>query len=333
LRRPIGATTALAALASLALASHASASIEIGSHCVGDTYSGNATLVQIANDPADPLPAAAPSAGVITSWSVNVPPLGFAIPEKLKVMRPGATPNQFTTVAESGFEAVLGPASFEARIPVQAGDRLGVYASDSSGPLFCSITGHEGDVLGSAAGDTPAGATRSFLPAENNQLAMAAKIEPDADGDGYGDETQDRCPQSPASQSPCPPISLEAFPIVLKRSVLVLVSASAEAPVQVFGQVAYGAPRRARAHNSKSRHAVRLPARIAGLSGGSQSVKPGDIARFNVKLPKPVKRRLARLPRSRSLKGTITARATDLAGRVTDRTIAIRLPGQKRTHR
>jgi hypothetical protein len=34
---------------------------------------------------------------------------------------------------------------------------------------------------------------------------MSATIEPDADGDGFGDETFDQCPQSAASSQPCPP--------------------------------------------------------------------------------------------------------------------------------
>jgi hypothetical protein len=30
-------------------------------------------------------------------------------------------------------------------------------------------------------------------------------IEPDADGDHFGDETQDKCPSNPAAQGTCPP--------------------------------------------------------------------------------------------------------------------------------
>lgn len=328
-------TGLVAALAAAALsfgASGAAASTEIGSHCVGDTSGGNATRVQVANDPTDPLPAAAPASGVITSWSVNVAPPGFALPEKLKVMRPTASANQFTTVAESDFEAVLGQSSFETRIPIQAGDRLGLYASDSTGALICSVTGKDAEVVGSAAGDTAIGSTRSFLTAEETQLPVAAKIEPDADGDGYGDETQDRCPQGAATQAPCPTITLDTFPVVLKRSVLVLVSASETSSVQVFGQVGW-----------KPRHkggalATKTPGKpgdhvstgvIVGLRGGTTLVKPGEVTPFNVKLPKSVLRHLGDISPKQVVKGTITARTTDLAGRVTDHTITIRLHGRK----
>jgi hypothetical protein len=68
---------------------------------------------------------------------------------------------------------------------------------------------------------------------------------------------------------------------------------------------------------------------IAGLIGGTQTVSPGQVARFNVKLPNSVKRQLRQIPTGKSLKGTITARTTDLAGRVMDRVINIHLKGQE----
>ena len=161
---------------------------------------------------------------------------------------------------------------------------------------------------------------------------MSAVVEPDADGDGYGDETQDRCPEKAALQIPCPAIALEAFPIVLKRSVLVLVSASSESSVQVFGQVGWKPRHKGGALASKTaKPGDHLSTGvIAGLAGGTQSLKPGEIGRFNLPLPKSVKRQLRQIPRGKSLKGTITARTTDLTGKVVDRTISIRLPGQKR---
>jgi hypothetical protein len=41
------------------------------------------------------------------------------------------------------------------------------------------------------------------------ELLVQATIEPDADGDGYGDETQDQCPTQASTQGPCdntPPV-------------------------------------------------------------------------------------------------------------------------------
>jgi hypothetical protein len=36
-----------------------------------------------------------------------------------------------------------------------------------------------------------------------NELLVAATIEPDADGDGFGDETQDKCPRQKTTQGAC----------------------------------------------------------------------------------------------------------------------------------
>ena len=68
---------------------------------------------------------------------------------------------------------------------------------------------------------------------------------------------------------------------------------------------------------------------IVGLSGGTTLVKAGEVTSYNVKLPKAVIRHLADISPKQVVKGTITARTTDLAGRVTDHTITIRLHGRK----
>jgi len=36
------------------------------------------------------------------------------------------------------------------------------------------------------------------------RLDVSAQLEPDDDGDGFGDETQDQCPTSASTQGPCP---------------------------------------------------------------------------------------------------------------------------------
>jgi hypothetical protein len=56
------------------------------------------------------------------------------------------------------------------------------------------------------SGDVAVGETRTATgPFPNYRVNVSATIEPDADRDGYGDETQDRCPTDPSTQGPCPP--------------------------------------------------------------------------------------------------------------------------------
>jgi hypothetical protein len=60
-------------------------------------------------------------------------------------------------------------------------------------------------------------------------------LQPDADGDGYGDETQDDCPQSVAFQTTCPTISFAPGYSVGARTIKVTVRSSATTPVAITG--------------------------------------------------------------------------------------------------
>jgi hypothetical protein len=53
--------------------------------------------------------------------------------------------------------------------------------------------------------DIPPGTTATFNPpVANVQVDVAASLEPDVDGDGFGDETQDRCLGVPGPMDGCP---------------------------------------------------------------------------------------------------------------------------------
>jgi hypothetical protein len=55
---------------------------------------------------------------------------------------------------------------------------------------------------------TPAGPLnqeRAMNAGNQFRVDVGAVLEPDADGDGFGDETQDACPSDASTQGPCPP--------------------------------------------------------------------------------------------------------------------------------
>lgn len=119
---------------------------------------------------------------------------------------------------------------------------------------------------------------------------------------------------------------------MLKRSVLVLVSAGETSSVHVFGQVSWKVRQKGGARNSKaSPGGGKLIGLIVGLTGGTRTVGPGEVARFNVKLPKSVRRRLGRISPSESLKARITASTADVAGRTSTKLLKVRLPGRDRS--
>ena len=150
---------------------------------------------------------AAPSNGVITSWAhlaaANPPALRF------KVVRPLGG-GSYALVAESGSTpqsaGVLN--RFPVRIPVQRGDTIGFFfAISPPTPAYpCAMeTGLAGDVARDINEDVPFGATSYPETLSELRLDVSAQLEPDADRDGFGDETQDQCPSDASTQRPCPP--------------------------------------------------------------------------------------------------------------------------------
>ena len=139
---------------------------------------------------------AAETSGVITRWSFN--PGGRSPQLKLKVARPiAAIPGdphhfQYRIVGEHPTVTVPsgGVTSFPAQIPVQAGDVIGIHTVNEA-LCFRDI---DDDDFGFhfKSGDTLPGATDVFTRGGLDiQLSVSALLEPDCDGDGLGDETQD----------------------------------------------------------------------------------------------------------------------------------------------
>jgi hypothetical protein len=128
-----------------------------------------------------------PGAGVITSWSFFAaagPPPAV----RLKVGRE-VGPNQFTVVGHSANEAIApsGLRTFPTRVPVQAGDVIGFFHPAPGGS---SCLGTPGFTVQGAPGDLQPGTTATFSPFVA-RLDISAILEPDADCDDFGDETQD----------------------------------------------------------------------------------------------------------------------------------------------
>jgi uncharacterized repeat protein (TIGR01451 family) len=153
---------------------------------------------------------AAPSDGVITTWSYQSNTTAGDV--KLKVFRPTATPGTFLTLGDSRQTVPASTLnSFAARISVKAGDVLGLtvlsagMACVAPGASSGDIAWNDGSIMG-PGGDPSPGTVHTFGigPFSSFRTDIAASLEPDADGDGFGDETQDRCPGTPGSVQGCP---------------------------------------------------------------------------------------------------------------------------------
>ncbi len=309
-------TAGFMAAGALVFASAAAAATEFGNSCVATSASApKSALVQLERAPGSPLPLAAPSAGVITKWKVNLTPeASISIQQQLKVFRSTGAPKQFLVVGESAPGIVSrGANSIETRVPVAAGDLIGLLGAGVApeiGPLYCKSESTTDKVLVFAPNPLAGSTITAAGEGSKAQVAVSAVIEPDADGDGYGDETQDKCPLSAALQTACPQITLDAFSLVGGSSVSVLVATSSEAPVKVTGTVKLG------------------KAGTAKLSAKSKTVKAGKITSFKLKFSTKLKQALKELGPGQKLKLKIVASATSAAGQVTRDKLKAKLKGQ-----
>lgn len=80
-----------------------------------------------------------------------------------------------------------------------------------SGSSYCTVNANsplEGWRYVNTFNPWHSGDTAGFAPeASGTRFAIGAVMEADADGDGYGDETQDLCPTSASTQASCPPVA------------------------------------------------------------------------------------------------------------------------------
>ena len=300
-----GLFVCLAASAGLSAPPAAAESAEIGNRCAGNSAPVGKTAVMTAKGGADSLPITPGARGVITRATFNVPALkGATFQTTLKTMRGTGVANEITVVAQSAPLPIAdGARTFDVRIPIAAGDLVGAWGLP--GTLLCN-TGDSADVVGVIDGDLQPGQTATFTPRAGQAIPVVATVEPDVDGDGYGDDTQDRCARSAALQTACPVIRLASTAAAQQGSILVVVSSDHPARVRVTGK-------------------TRVNGTSVKLDGGIRKVKPWTLGRFTVPYPKALKAALAALPPGGHITVKLTARTTDRLGRITTATSRVRV--------
>ncbi|MFN8151369.1 MAG: hypothetical protein U0R24_09630 [Solirubrobacterales bacterium] len=103
----------------------------------------------------------------------------------------------YKIVGESGLQSPVANTlnTYPVRIPVQAGDVLGFAFTGDSNP--CVGGAAAGTTVRYVGFDPASGSTADFSSSLTYPIDISATLEADADGDGYGDETQDSCPNLP----------------------------------------------------------------------------------------------------------------------------------------
>lgn len=144
-----------------------------------------------------------PVTGVITGWQLASGSAGN--PVRLRVLRPGGTAGTFSglgTGLAQTTDAGLNKFTSE-RLFIQAGESIGL--DDAQGLFFAQgLSGALVRWWSPAIADGAGASAPTNTSAAGHSLQLNATVEPDADGDRFGDETQDACPgDATRSEPPC----------------------------------------------------------------------------------------------------------------------------------
>lgn len=247
-----------------------------------------------------------PSAGVITSFSH----LAEASPDatlQLVVLRPVGA--DFQVVGVSSPQTLVGGLinTFPEQIPVEAGDLIGLQGSNLGLGALAS-SGSAGDKVRASSGFAIGGATLaggSMVTYSSLRVDVAAVVEPDADGDFHGDETQDRCPTQTSTQEYCdttgPVLSISRRKVQRSsKSFEFSVTSLETVQVTVTGSLRYTLRRNGRRIS-----------RTIPLAAVQRELAPAFASRFRYKLSS---RARSALRKSGSLRASLTIASTDLLG-------------------
>jgi hypothetical protein len=224
---PLAVTATALSTGALALVAPAmaSAAVTIGANLTGTPQHQN-TCAGPTPDPMKPscgiavlteggLSQAAQSDGVVTRWRIK----GGSGPMMFRVIRP-QTNGDYLLVSSGPVEtpANTGVMTFNTQQPIQAGDYIGLELESATATLGVDMGEPPSSTSASAfVGPTPDGSTATPMVSAGARGYLNADIEPDADHDGYGDETQDQCPTNATTHGPCPPpVVVDKLPPTVK---------------------------------------------------------------------------------------------------------------------
>lgn len=144
--------------------------------------------------------------GVVTSWST----FGTASPREL-VFKVGSVTDisgyAVSFTSQSDAQTVSGETThtFPVRLRIFREQVIGLYSADGSPGLLKTTDSGQNVVVAKPGNIFTSGVDHDWERKEGYRLNLAATVEPDADEDGWGDETQDKCPGSKGDIEGCPP--------------------------------------------------------------------------------------------------------------------------------
>jgi hypothetical protein len=327
-----------AALALVAVSSQASAAVVIGQTAVDpgtdiqSGFFGNYFLAQTstAAPPQYTVPA---GGGVITSWSAvmhgeNMMPRNYVY--ALHTLRKNLSGNYLSTgsdPAEFDTPGTIPPLLYThaARLPVIEGDTIGMkmVGGPFAGPTVATLsTTDDADSVGQLPGEPTAGTPFSFSGTyTKTRLLISAVVEPDADHDNFGDESQDACPADASARlAPCPsaaPPAGKGPKLSVARGAVRLSKKGAISFIVTADEVAAGT----------ASGTISLPkrAKVVRFKRSNISLAAGKLTKVTLKLSRKNAAKVRRALRRRSLKAKVTLAVKDAAGNATTRKLSLKL--------
>jgi hypothetical protein len=311
---------AAVAAVSLGMAPAAEAAVTVGSDlsraptgavCAG----GPCTLFQQYAPTGAPLALAMPADGVLVRWRVRAGTVG-SHDLRLRTARP-APWGYYSIVSSSdsvpAASLAQGVNEVAARIPVKKGDRLALDA----GPGWVVTATASG---GTARTWYPVPATGVTAPSFYSrlrpvELALNADVEPDADADGYGDETQDLCSTDRSTHGRCPPPPPPPPPPPdLRAPTVRLTGASVQSPRSLFMNVVLDEPGTAVATGTVKLPSARRPFALESVAAGLQGAHSRRKVQLRVRGRKHLRSTLRAVRRGLGLRAVVKVVARDAAG-------------------
>jgi hypothetical protein len=171
-----------------------------------------------------------PFEGVVTSFTTVGTPTA---PTRLLLLEP-VSGNVYKVAEKSEYGAFPTPGlhTSETQISAKAGQRIGVY-----GTICVFAASFAGDAVGFDTGPDPELGSNQTFPVGGTPLRLnvSAVVEPDADQDGFGDETQDACAGQAGATGGCPPeTTITSGPKDKTRSKFATFGFSSNAPDSSF---------------------------------------------------------------------------------------------------
>lgn len=200
-----GGACALVCLGLVAGATEARAAVTIGSDLSRPVAFGGgpAGPFTVLNRTIPGRPTTAPINGVIARWRVKGSGADWGT-LRLRVLADAAADPSYAVVRSSDSVSpglIVGIEEFATSLPIAAGQRIGLEATNQIQGAV-DVPGVLVDYLSPSPAD---GATAPVFDTNDDEVLFQAEIEPDADCDGLGDETQDPLVTAIGCPHPPPP--------------------------------------------------------------------------------------------------------------------------------